>query len=156
MLPTKRSKNGCWTCRVRRKKCDESDYPCSNCLQRAVFCHGYGSKPQWKDKGVRERREANKLLKIQGSSIDDIFRDQSPHSDISTTYQPDSSREPTAMYTPFSFKSLDLTAFLSPPPPACPDPATHQMTMPNTIIPELSPHITNDFTLYLGNQSIPS
>ncbi|KXT08700.1 hypothetical protein AC579_7580 [Pseudocercospora musae] len=56
-----RSKRGCWTCRLRRKKCFEDGPPCLNCVERDVFCHGYGPKPDWKDKGVKEKREAVRL-----------------------------------------------------------------------------------------------
>lgn len=30
-------------------------------MQREVFCHGYGPKPHWKDKGEKEKREAARL-----------------------------------------------------------------------------------------------
>ncbi len=62
MALVQRSKNGCWTCRLRRKKCDEGGPPYLNCQMRKIFCHGYGPKPDWKDRGVKEREEANKLL----------------------------------------------------------------------------------------------
>ncbi|KAJ8063040.1 hypothetical protein OCU04_008284 [Sclerotinia nivalis] len=39
---SQRSKSGCWTCRLRRKKCNEGGPPC-------------------KDRGDKERQEANKL-----------------------------------------------------------------------------------------------
>lgn len=58
---TKRTKSGCWTCRLRRKKCNEGGPPCDNCEARGVHCHGYGPKPQWKDRGALEREEARKL-----------------------------------------------------------------------------------------------
>ncbi|KAK3400714.1 fungal-specific transcription factor domain-containing protein [Sordaria brevicollis] len=56
-----RSKSGCWTCRLRRKKCLEGGPPCSNCESRNIFCHGYGPKPNWKDRGDKEREEATRL-----------------------------------------------------------------------------------------------
>ncbi|KAK1774681.1 fungal-specific transcription factor domain-containing protein [Copromyces sp. CBS 386.78] len=56
-----RSKSGCWTCRLRRKKCLEGGPPCSNCESRGIFCHGYGPKPNWKDRGDKEREEATRL-----------------------------------------------------------------------------------------------
>lgn len=57
----KRTKSGCWTCRLRRKKCNEGGPPCDNCEARGIHCHGYGPKPQWKDRGALEREEARKL-----------------------------------------------------------------------------------------------
>ncbi|OKL57764.1 hypothetical protein UA08_06884 [Talaromyces atroroseus] len=61
MSAGQRSKNGCWTCRTRRKKCDEGSPPCGNCEARGLFCHGYGPKPPWKDRGEKERDEARQL-----------------------------------------------------------------------------------------------
>ena len=57
----RRTKSGCWTCRLRRKKCDEEGLPCLNCSTRGVFCHGYGVKPSWKDRGGQEKEEASRL-----------------------------------------------------------------------------------------------
>ncbi|KDN69012.1 putative PRO1A C6 Zink-finger protein [Colletotrichum sublineola] len=61
MSPLQRRRTGCWTCRLRRKKCSEGGPPCETCVTRQVHCHGYGPKPVWKDKGVRERQEAIRL-----------------------------------------------------------------------------------------------
>ncbi|KAE8380877.1 fungal-specific transcription factor domain-containing protein [Aspergillus bertholletiae] len=61
MSVTQRCKTGCWTCRLRRKKCNEDGQPCSNCEARGIFCHGYGPRPSWKDRGEKERQEAKRL-----------------------------------------------------------------------------------------------
>ena len=61
MSTGRRTKSGCWTCRLRRKKCDEEGLPCSNCSARGIFCHGYGLKPSWKDRGEQEKEEASRL-----------------------------------------------------------------------------------------------
>ncbi|KAG5957510.1 hypothetical protein E4U58_005927 [Claviceps cyperi] len=50
-----RSKQGCWTCRLRKKKCDEGRPQCSSCDALQITCHGYGPKPLWMDNGERER-----------------------------------------------------------------------------------------------------
>ncbi|KAH7147177.1 fungal-specific transcription factor domain-containing protein [Dactylonectria estremocensis] len=42
-----RTKTGCWTCRLRRKKCDENIPTCSSCASRRLHCYGYGEKPGW-------------------------------------------------------------------------------------------------------------
>ncbi|CAE6447042.1 unnamed protein product [Rhizoctonia solani] len=47
-----RTKNGCWSCRVRRKKCDESatarQGACGNCTRLEIECLGWGAKrPDW-------------------------------------------------------------------------------------------------------------
>lgn len=61
MKASKRSKSGCWTCRLRRKKCSEGGPPCQNCSTMGIHCHGYGPRPAWKDRGEREQDEARKL-----------------------------------------------------------------------------------------------
>ncbi|KAK2031612.1 hypothetical protein LX32DRAFT_613240 [Colletotrichum zoysiae] len=61
MAPPQRRRTGCWTCRLRRKKCSEGGPPCETCVTRQVHCHGYGPKPAWKDKGEKERQEAIRL-----------------------------------------------------------------------------------------------
>ena len=62
MSRAQRTKTGCWTCRLRRKKCNEGGLPCANCESRGVFCHGYGPKPPWKDRGEKEKEQASRLL----------------------------------------------------------------------------------------------
>ncbi|CAE6439283.1 unnamed protein product [Rhizoctonia solani] len=47
-----RTKNGCWSCRVRRKKCDEGATDrvgsCGNCTRLEIECLGWGAKrPEW-------------------------------------------------------------------------------------------------------------
>ncbi|KAG6038684.1 hypothetical protein E4U41_003895 [Claviceps citrina] len=50
-----RSKKGCWSCRLRKKKCDEGQPQCSTCESLRITCYGYGPKPQWMDNGEREQ-----------------------------------------------------------------------------------------------------
>jgi hypothetical protein len=52
-----RSKGGCWTCKLRKKKCDEVHPSCTLCLSLGIDCHGYGSKPSWMDGGSAEREK---------------------------------------------------------------------------------------------------
>lgn len=59
-----RSKQGCWTCRLRRKKCDERRDVCLICESLSITCYGYGSKPEWMDGGERERAMANSIKQI--------------------------------------------------------------------------------------------
>ncbi|KAL1961390.1 hypothetical protein VTO42DRAFT_118 [Malbranchea cinnamomea] len=53
----KRSHDGCWTCRLRRKKCDEKEPICSPCLGLGLTCHRSRQKPVWMDGGAREKAE---------------------------------------------------------------------------------------------------
>jgi hypothetical protein len=46
-----RAKSGCYTCRIRRKKCDERPNPegrCETCIRLRLQCLGFGQKrPDW-------------------------------------------------------------------------------------------------------------
>ncbi|ANB12968.1 C6 transcription factor [Sugiyamaella lignohabitans] len=42
-----RSSNGCWTCKKRKKKCDETYPLCQRCIKAKITCFGYGEKPAW-------------------------------------------------------------------------------------------------------------
>lgn len=64
MTPPLWSKQGCWTCRLRKKKCDEGHPQCSACESLSITCHGYGSKPDWMDGGDDERAVANGIKEI--------------------------------------------------------------------------------------------
>lgn len=59
--PKGRSSSGCWTCRVRRKKCDETPGKCSLCSSLNLKCDGYGLKPEWMDGGIREKHKLEEL-----------------------------------------------------------------------------------------------
>jgi hypothetical protein len=53
-----RSNGGCWTCRCRRKKCDERAQPCETCESLRLPCHGYGERPGWMDGDIQEKAQA--------------------------------------------------------------------------------------------------
>lgn len=63
-MPAQRSvKNGgCWTCRLRRKKCDELHPICGDCNGLEIDCK-YGLKPVWMDGGARQKAKAEMLKK---------------------------------------------------------------------------------------------
>ncbi|KIK66588.1 hypothetical protein GYMLUDRAFT_157196 [Collybiopsis luxurians FD-317 M1] len=56
-----RAKSGCYTCRIRRKKCDErpdAEGRCETCLRLRLQCLGFGAKrPEW----LRENNNVNDL-----------------------------------------------------------------------------------------------
>ncbi|KAI1076245.1 fungal-specific transcription factor domain-containing protein [Whalleya microplaca] len=52
---------GCWTCRLRRKKCDERRPVCSICDALEISCHYSDKKPEWMDGGRREKQMADGL-----------------------------------------------------------------------------------------------
>ena len=55
---------GCWTCRVRKKKCDGSPDRCQTCCRLGIVCDGYGAKPSWLDGGDRERQRRVELKSL--------------------------------------------------------------------------------------------
>ncbi|KAH8166979.1 hypothetical protein CIB48_g1272 [Xylaria polymorpha] len=59
--PKLRSSQGCWTCRLRRKKCDEVRPVCAACGGLEINCHYSDTKPEWMDGGVREKEMADEL-----------------------------------------------------------------------------------------------
>jgi len=59
-----RSIYGCWTCRVRKKKCDENRPVCSTCVSLKITCYGYCDKPVWMDNGPLQREQASKIKRI--------------------------------------------------------------------------------------------
>lgn len=58
-----RSTKGCWTCRLRKKKCDEVQPGCLRCASVNINCH-YGSKPVWIEDPVRGKEELDRFKKI--------------------------------------------------------------------------------------------
>lgn len=72
MSPATRRSNGCWTCTLRRKKCDERPASCYSCETRGIPCYGYAQKPDWMDGGELERRKAAEigaLVKARNDSM---------------------------------------------------------------------------------------
>ncbi|KAF2489243.1 hypothetical protein BU16DRAFT_472257 [Lophium mytilinum] len=62
--PLLRGKQGCWTCRLRKKKCDEGRPHCSTCESLSITCYAYGAKPDWMDNGEKERAVAKSIKDI--------------------------------------------------------------------------------------------
>ena len=58
---TRRSTNGCWTCRLRRKKCDEKQPVCDTCAALLITCHNGQDKPDWMDGGPRQEEMAEQI-----------------------------------------------------------------------------------------------
>ncbi|KAJ5308923.1 hypothetical protein N7508_004302 [Penicillium antarcticum] len=42
-----RSYQGCWTCKRRRRRCDNARPNCQNCAERGVACEGYEVRLRW-------------------------------------------------------------------------------------------------------------
>lgn len=64
MAPRSLSRSGCWTCRIRHKKCDEVSPKCLECESRAITCHGYGRRPPWMNDPVLLSAEKQRIKRI--------------------------------------------------------------------------------------------
>jgi hypothetical protein len=60
-----RSRNGCWTCRQRKVKCDETRPKCGSCLRLSKDCE-WGQRWKFDDLSIRTRRR-HKHVSIAGS-----------------------------------------------------------------------------------------
>jgi hypothetical protein len=52
-----RSTTGCWTCKLRKKKCPEEKPACAVCRSLQLECGGYGPRPSWMDGGAKEKEK---------------------------------------------------------------------------------------------------
>ncbi|KAH6675756.1 fungal-specific transcription factor domain-containing protein [Halenospora varia] len=59
-----RSLYGCWTCRLRKKKCDENRPSCYTCTSLELYCHGFGPRPEWMDRGLLQKQKALEVKQI--------------------------------------------------------------------------------------------
>ncbi|RDW91737.1 hypothetical protein BP5796_02902 [Coleophoma crateriformis] len=78
MATETRSRNGCWTCKLRRKKCDESQPFCLLCQSLNITCHGFEKRPEWMDGSAREKAELSsiKLAVAENSEYKRIRSDE--------------------------------------------------------------------------------
>lgn len=51
----------CWTCRVRRKKCDRTKPRCNACSTLEITCHYSESRPEWMDGGDMQNEMAKRI-----------------------------------------------------------------------------------------------
>ncbi|KAF2648015.1 hypothetical protein K491DRAFT_722937 [Lophiostoma macrostomum CBS 122681] len=56
-----KSYDGCWTCRLRKKRCDETRPECRNCSALQIACHFGVEKPTWMDGGLGQRKKAEEV-----------------------------------------------------------------------------------------------
>jgi hypothetical protein len=61
MPPSRHPKSGgCWVCKLRRKKCNESRPTCGDCAHLRIECQ-YGARPSWMDGGALQKQKAASL-----------------------------------------------------------------------------------------------
>ncbi|KIM99294.1 hypothetical protein OIDMADRAFT_43237 [Oidiodendron maius Zn] len=56
-----KSYDGCWTCRLRKKRCDEIRPVCRNCSALQITCHFGNEKPSWMDGGFGQKEKAEEV-----------------------------------------------------------------------------------------------
>ncbi|OAG07855.1 uncharacterized protein CC84DRAFT_521825 [Paraphaeosphaeria sporulosa] len=56
-----KSYDGCWTCRLRKKRCDEIRPVCRNCSTLQITCHFEEEKPLWMDGGLGQKEKAEEI-----------------------------------------------------------------------------------------------
>ncbi|RAO71287.1 uncharacterized protein BHQ10_007299 [Talaromyces amestolkiae] len=56
-----KSYDGCWTCRLRKKRCDETRPVCRNCSALHITCHFGEEKPSWMDNGIGQKEKAEEI-----------------------------------------------------------------------------------------------
>ncbi|KAJ5418409.1 uncharacterized protein N7487_001959 [Penicillium crustosum] len=56
-----KSYSGCWTCRLRRKKCDEMRPECRICSSLQITCYYGHEKPAWMDGGAGQMAKAEEV-----------------------------------------------------------------------------------------------
>ena len=88
-----RSSKGCWTCRIRHRKCDEIQPICRECSDRHIQCHGYGAKPTWVDQPPALQAE---LLRIKRTVKQSFRRRRREQKGLSGARSADTQRTPAA------------------------------------------------------------
>jgi len=53
-----KSSNGCWTCKLRKKKCDATTPVPRICDTLLITCHYQADKPEWMEGGLKQERMA--------------------------------------------------------------------------------------------------
>ncbi len=101
-----RSTRGCWTCRLRKKKCDEVSPGCHRCASVNLTCH-YGPKPSWIENpllGKEELQRIKVIVRASASRKRTAYREKARSS---SNLSPASSIYPPS---PQSYDQFDRTA----------------------------------------------
>ncbi|CCE62646.1 hypothetical protein TPHA_0C04980 [Tetrapisispora phaffii CBS 4417] len=78
---------GCWTCRLRKIKCDLKKPKCDKCRSSAISCSGYDIKLVWKKPSKFQQKEAidngSVIRKLESDKFDnDIYSDDDHGTDF--------------------------------------------------------------------------
>jgi C6 transcription factor Pro1 len=61
MMTNRKSSNGCWTCRIRRKKCDGTIPICRVCKALEIRCYSDRVRPEWMDNSSKQQEMARNV-----------------------------------------------------------------------------------------------
>jgi hypothetical protein len=56
-----RSSETCWTCRIRKKRCDRKQPACSACHSLDITCYAGNSRPRWADDALEREKVADQI-----------------------------------------------------------------------------------------------
>ncbi|TFB00834.1 hypothetical protein CCMA1212_007508 [Trichoderma ghanense] len=56
-----RSTETCWTCRIRKKRCDRKQPACSACRSLDITCYAGNSRPRWVDNAIEREKIADRI-----------------------------------------------------------------------------------------------
>ncbi|KAH8894583.1 hypothetical protein GQ53DRAFT_716304 [Thozetella sp. PMI_491] len=65
----------CWTCRLRRKKCDREQPACRTCSVLKIRCHYSANRPEWMEGGEKQE-EMTRRLKLQVKQGKEVRRER--------------------------------------------------------------------------------
>ncbi|KAL6918215.1 hypothetical protein FSST1_009710 [Fusarium sambucinum] len=101
--------SGCWTCKLRHRKCDLHVPACRECKDRCIPCHGYGPKPVWMDGSAAEKQELTRIKKDIKLNVRNARRARK------SGRQREKDTTPTARQSPLQPSPVqDATSHLSP------------------------------------------
>ncbi|KNB17026.1 hypothetical protein FOXG_15183 [Fusarium oxysporum f. sp. lycopersici 4287] len=105
--------SGCWTCKLRHRKCDLQIPACRECTDRCIPCHGYGSKPTWMDGSAAEHEELERIkraVKQHLKKLRRVHRNQSLGRDVQPERRAQIQTPPAPDATELSSPSLSEEA----------------------------------------------
>ncbi|OAA59642.1 Zn(2)-C6 fungal-type DNA-binding domain protein [Niveomyces insectorum RCEF 264] len=104
MAPARQAQTACWTCRVRKKKCDRRRPVCLACATLHITCHeNTGDRPAWMDNGVKQAGMTQTIkAQIRQATVD---------------RRPNPGVRVSALQTSYAFGLEDMDAPVVPAPP---------------------------------------
>jgi hypothetical protein len=67
-MSSKRNPGGCWTCRLRRKKCNGTHPVCGECKNLCITYYCDAERPEWLNRGAKQKKVWRKVSKRVSSA----------------------------------------------------------------------------------------